>query len=359
MRMLSKSVIVMAAAGLVGLGGLAPAGLAQQISESTITGGSVGASGQGEIKALIDANKAGLTGDAAAIKRSRSSLQQPLRTPGVSAEFRTVYALALKSVLEPLTKDKRDEVAVSALAIAGDMGTRDGLDLLTRSLQDERAAVRARAALGFARTFTTCREGTPALIPTQVDAALRTIAEQMGKERDGHVLDGLGAALEAAGRIPDQRVEGARLKAIELMPTSVSAAVRRESGGPATQALQMRATRALFEVLRDTSIQLPEGTVVAAAGLAGDALVAASRRLEGGNVSEDERSLLSLIATQSERVVISAGSRLGAPVSESKLGELLARSEDEKFRAEAAKLASAEGVLCKAPFSLPGERFAK
>lgn len=356
MRTLSRVMIVVAAAGLLGQ---APVVRAQQIPEAVITGGSVSADGQAAIKALIDANKAGLTGDSAAIKRARGNLQQALRTNGISAEFRAVYGQSVKSVLEPLVRDKRDEVAVSALAIAGDLGTRDGLELLTKGLGDERAAVRARAALGFARTFTTCREGTPALIPTQAEGALRSVGEAMGKERDGHVLDSLGAALEAAARVPDRSVEGLRLKAIEMLPTSVSAIVRRDGAETSGLALQMRATRTLFEVLRDRSIQIPEAVVVQAAGLAGDALAAASRRLDGGAVSESERSLLSLIATQSERVVISAGERLGASVSEAKLGELVAKSEDDRFKAEAGKLLSAEGVLCKAPFSLPSDRFSK
>lgn len=355
MRTLFRVMIVVAAAGTLGL---SPASRAQQIPDSVITGNSVGADGQSAIRALIDSNKAGLTGDESTIKRSRLALQQPLRTQGISSNFRTAYGELIKSVLQPLIKDKRDEVAVSALAIAGELGTRDGMDLLADGLKDERAAVRARSALGFARTFTTCLEGTPALIPTQVESALGTLASAMSSERDAHVLDALGAAMEAAARIPERKLEGVRLRAVDVISSSVSPIVRKDGVG--SFPLQMRVTRILYEVLRDDSVKIPEESVKQAAGLAGDALSAVSRRLGGADaVSEGDRSLLSLIATQSERVVISAGARLGAAVSEAKLGDMVAKNEDDRFRTEALKLASGEGVLGKAPFSLPADRFNK
>lgn len=354
----SLRVLILAAASLV----LVPGGTgawAQQISPEVVRGTSVGGEAQSAIKALVDGQKGGLTGDDAAIRRSRNALIEPLRTSGVSVEFRTAYSSALKSVIEPLIVHQQDAVAVSALAIAGELGTRDGLDLLARGLQDKRAGVRVRAALGYARTFVTCRDGTPALIPNQVDIALRALSTAMKTEADPSVLDSLAAGFESAMQIPDARVEGARAKATDMLATGASDLTRRLGATEAVIPVQIRVTRAMFELLRDAQVSLAPEINTQCAGAAGDTLAALLKRVDAGNISEGERASMSLLATQSERVIITAGSRMNAPLTEGKLGDMLAKSEDDRFKTEVIKVIGAGGVLCSAPFNFKADRFAK
>lgn len=331
----------------------------QQIPESVVQGTSLGSEGQAAIRSLVDSNKAGLTGDSGAMKRARNSLIEPLRVAGASVEFRTAYSSAVRPVIEGLVGSERDAVAVSALSIAGELGTRDGLDLLAKGLSDARPQVKVRAALGYARTFVTCREGAPALIPSQVDVALRAIETAMGKETDGDVLDSLGAAIESAIQIPDSKVEGARAKAALLLATSASAVIRRDGAVEGLVPLNGRATRVLFELMRDPNVNLSNEVSVQSAGYAGDVLTRVLRRMESGELSESERAQTARIVTQAERVVITAASRMNQAVSENKLGELVLSGQADRFKQEVVRMAGAGGVLTSPPFGFKADRFTK
>lgn len=334
----------------------------QQIPDTVITSGSVSKDGLDAINALVNSAKAGLSStNQDELKRARTALLTPLRVTGVSSDFRTAYSSVVTPVLQPLIADKRDTVAVSALSIAGELCTREGLELSAKGLADTRPQVRVRAALAHARTFVACRDSAPALLPAQVDTSLKALQTMMTSEQDGHVLDALGSALEAAMRIPDTKVEGSHAKAFDAMTSGASAAIRRQQGAIALVPLEIRATRAMYEYLRDHPAPgVSNPAAVQAAGTAGDAIHAASKHLETpGGISDELRGQLSLVATQGERVILSSGERLKLSMSEAKLGDMLAKGEDEKFKAEVAKLLGPGGTLTKPPFGLPAERFTK
>lgn len=345
-------------------GVMAQATFGQGIPEGVITATSISADGAAAIKSTIDTSKGGLTGDASTLKRSRSTLAGPLRTPGVSIAFRDAYTAQLIPVLRPLFTDKRDDVAINAIVLASELGTKPAVDLLTSALKDPRQSIRVRAGMGFARTFVTIREGTPALLSGQADAALVTLGDALGTETDPAVLDAIGTGLESAVKVPDTRMEGFRVKALSALVKGVSGAVRKAAAAQPTpidvSALELRATKVLFDALSLQQTPLPADLLVETGGLAGDVLASVNKRVQNGNLTEAQRNTLSIIATQSERVVIACTQKLDKPAAaEMKLGETLAKGEDDKFRADAAKIIGAEGVLTRPPFGLSTERFSQ
>lgn len=351
-----------------GMGLIGPVGAAMGqtgIPEQVITGGPVSPDGLAAIKQLIADNTAGLASDdPALVRRARQTLTAPLREPAATTDFRTAFAAEIVETLRLMARGERENAAINALVVAGELGTREGVDILTAALEDKRPAIRARAALGLKRTFTICADArTPALLARQVDAAVAALERASASESDGLVLDAIAAGLEGAAGIPEAKLEGVREKAVLALIRVVNSGAARlgaaaGAGAEAGAVLELRGTRALFDILQNTAVQLNNASLVEAAGMGGEALARVACRLKAGEVAPEDRQRLALIATQAERVVVFASSRLGQQRNEVRIGDAVARADDARVQAEVTRLAGDAGDLTKAPFSLPAARFA-
>lgn len=318
-------------------GAIVPAhsALAQNIPDQVVTGAAADTSA---VRALVDQHKSGLTGDSATIRRSRNALIEPLRRTGVSpsAAFRNEMSSQLRPVLDPLVGDKRDEVAINALRVAGELGSKDGLQLITRGLGDARASVRIMAAMAFARTAGVMGAGNRALTEFTFEGeGLTPLVAALDKETDPKVLVAMVSALDATMAIPQDKVPDVGMKASDLL---ISAVAKRTKGGNMNGALApmfSQATKSLFDQL---TAGAPATQARKAGGTVRDVLGWADKALVEG-ISEELRAELSLVATQCETLAGTAMGRVGGKLKKSYgLGQLISSGNDAAFRRAAAEL---------------------
>jgi hypothetical protein len=315
------------------------------------------------IAAVVEAARAGLTSDdPAVISRTRTGVLTPLRAAGVGLGFRVEYAQQLVPALRSLAADKRDEVAVNALRIAGELGTRSAADVLVEALKDPREAVRLVAGMGLRRTFASLAVGTPGLSPQQSLTLVRDAGKALGTEKSAAVAETLVIALESAVVVPDAAIPDLRLTALDELTAQVGARARAPDAGRAFVGPVLRAGRAARTALSNVNpADKPPtpATLAGVAGLAGDTLAMVVRRL-AAQPDAGERAELATLAGQSEAVYALAHTGLGGSPTSLRLEPLITPdgTKDEQFVAAVAKLIGPGGTLTQPPFSFKPERFA-
>lgn len=340
------------------LGGVAFAQIGSALPEDVSRTPAVTADQKAAIQRLIADNTAGLSSDAAAIRRARNALVAPLRVGRISSAFRLDYSSQLLPVIRPLLASDKPEVSVNAVRLAGELGTRSGMDLLEAALKDKRPEVRVMAAMGFARTFNTAREGSTPLIPAQTDPSIAALSAALGTENESTVLDALFGALQSAAKVPDDSIQGLRTRALEEIGSQAASLAQRAK--PEQDAVLLRATKALFDELSGDAANRPSQAAIKNAGAAAGDAAALILRRSSGDLSADHRAQLGLLGDQASLLYYVAAGRGGASAAaKPKLGDAVrdtASSGGGELKTEAAKLFDA---LTKSPFSLPRERFNK
>ena len=314
----------------------------------------------GEYKKLVDANKVGLTGKPDAIRRSREALQTPLLVPKISVTFRQKYSdLLVDPVLKPLVADPRDEVAINALILSGNVATSASLRLAEAGLADKRPSVRFAAAMAYRSTFRACVRELPALSANQATAAVRLLQKTLAGEQDPMVQDGILQAIAVACEVPDLTLPGVGQTAAEGLAVSAGDLARREGSGMAGYRPLVTAGKALFDLVSNQAMVLPNSALIAEGGYTGDVVSMARKRL-ASPIDEDERSQLALVVGQANLIYSLAQSRLGSgqPLG-AKFDEMVRNKQDDAFRQDVERLIGKDGALTKPPFSLDPNRFAK
>lgn len=344
--------------------------LAVPVSHAWAQGGSLGAAimtssdltqpQKDEIRKLVDANKEGLRGDPAAIKRSRNALLEPMKEPQISVAFRLEYTRQLSTVLRPLITDAREVVAVNALRLAGELATATSVEMLSDALKDKRAGVRYAAAAGFESTFQSLRRTVPALGGAQASRAIATLEQALLAETDPRVLEGLTLAMQEASKIPKAQVEGMRDVSTLSLARAVSAkAADRTIGAWADPAFR-RAVLAVRTTVTNPNINEPElqaTTLRQAAGMAGDLLALAAERMKSaGNGDAD----LALMVNEAETAIFFISGKLGVTnAKEYKLHELVAQGKAAEFLRQVQQLIGPNGVLTSQNFGFADDHFTK
>lgn len=368
--------ILLLAAALVGL--VAPACLAQGggLPADIITAPTLSDAQKQRVREFVDQHKAGLTGDALEIRRSRNALLEPMRNEGISVPFRLEYAAAIEPVIRPLIASAKPIIAVNAVRIAGELATPKALDLLEPAIADKRPAVRYEAVVGFARTFQSAERSSPAIAPGQATAALQTLKNGLLQEKDWHVVEGYVQALKAGTRVPASKLSGVRAASVralsEAMGTRAQNANNPPGDGPGAEdpapmySAFQRAAQAMRNVLTNQDInepQLGEAEVKAAGALGGDLLANIRRRVLARELAGDafkwKRTEFALIVADSERTVFFATSALRAAAEDVHLAEKLQQGKDEEFAKDCLRLIGANGILTGNPFAFPDDRFVK
>ena len=301
------------------------------------------------LKALIDANKAGLTGGPAEIKKSRDVLVAPLEKEGVSVPFRTVYASELigSAELAKLAASDSDIVAANALRIAGQSATGSSLGLVLKSLSDPRPQVRYAATVAARAAFTAAKNNASALTPDDLSTAMRALGDAAVADAASQPVEGALQALVAARDVPGNRsiaiqrlTDAAGKRALKLV----------KAGEPADLAPFLRLTAPLQTDILDTDKILPEARksilvfsaqllmLVDAQWKDGDPDPAAVQTAKAAN------SLLSFAADP--------GQRYTGPFA-----DLAAPGKKQQFRDALQKLVGPGGTLLSEPHSIPADKF--
>lgn len=291
-------------------------------------------------------------GDAEAV-RARNRLLEPLRAAGrPSVRFRQEYSnRLLKSpkakTLAQLATSNPDQVAYSAIRIAGELATPEAADIVVKALKDKRTSVRIVAAAAIGRTFDAIRDSSPAMgaadalrltaplgqvitgdaEPEVVRVSIKSLASGMGVTRQGYESLRPAAYGELSGAV------GTRAKALQgsmapFMPSLLAAA---------------QVTREALQSLNDPRLRLDENGNKAAGNLSGHLLTLVMNRLgdlkppvEGDQEFKAKRELraqaLDLVAG-AEVCASQAMGALGRPLDPKGLAEEFKKGTPEGDRA--------------------------
>lgn len=345
------------AAGLLLISSLGQPALAQLgLDREVVAASAITADGEAKIVAHIDRNKAGLTKDAESITAARRQLLQPLREASVSSAFRLKYADLLVPVLGPMLSGANTDAAINAARVLGEIGAQKAADTLVPALQDARPPVRLVAAQALRATYETAMQGREtALGGSKATSLLNSIDSAFRAESDPAVADALISAMDAAAGVSS--IPNLRSAAIEAMGAAIQAKAKDPKSAMFATAFA-RAAKSMFDLVKDPAIgqSLTQESKKAAGGLAGDLLAHALRRRTAGKLDAAECADLQTIVRLAENVYLYAHKALGGNATGKKLDESLC-AENDNFRRDVLQLIGGEGVLTKAPFGFPAERF--
>lgn len=321
--------------------------------------GTLSAEDKALIQRYVDANKAGLTGgDAAAIEKSRKALLNPLMVgpnAAVAPAFRVEYAGKLGSTLEAMATDtKSDHAAINAAVIAGELGTREGLRILTTSLKDSRPAVRAAAAAGYRSSLVTARRGQPAFAARDAVTAVADLKAALEAEKDPFVADSITIALGEAISADPTKLQGVRAAAITAMAGAAGARAAAADALNNTPVLA-RASESLQGAVVEIApgLALDRESLQLAAGLAGD-LIAIGVRTDPASVSAEKKAEMTQILKQAENLYFFAHQKLGGKPTKVDLDQSWT-ADWAKYKKDALQLLSI--TMRRDPFSFAENRF--
>ncbi len=327
------------------------------------------------IKACVDANKEGLRGTPAEIKKSRNAMLEPLRGDQVSVQFRLEYTRQLVATLKPLSSDQDEIIAVNALRITGELATAGSVDILAEALKDKRPGVRHAAATGFKRTFVAIERTAPAIGTGQ--QALRTLdalKAALEAEGDPHVLEEIVLAFQQATKIPSQQLGGMRDAAMDALALATSAKLAKGGVSPDAERALRRGAQTIREAVSDNiganQPRIDDGVLRRAAAMAGDLLAYVYNRLKDGaldggaapnnpGTTDRRRSDLALLASESERAVFFIHEKLGGQPTDFELGKMIQQNKEAQFQKDVMQLIGANGLLTDTMFGNQDKRFIK
>ena len=341
-----------------GIAAGAPGQTACNIPDDVARSRSISESDRSLIRDCVNNNRAALGAEYDAVRRARVAMLAPLRVSGVSIEFRAAYSAEAELAIAPLVRSERDDVAINALRIAGELGTEQGARLCAAALADKRPGVRMMAAAGLGRTFSILQSDAT-MTAQQILRVLSDMAQAARTEPDPLVLDGLAMTYEAAFGLPTSTSELAQARNRALLDAATEFGGARDGKlGPEAVPAMLRISLALREPVLN-SPPPPANVLREVSGMAGDFLAHVLRRTSARDVGETERAHLGVLVAQSENLVSFAARGLNAAYAPRNLSELVASGRDTDFARRALDVIGAEGELTKQPFGHPRDRFVR
>lgn len=303
------------------------------------------------------------------VKRDRIALLAPLSDPQASPAFRLRFSEALAPLLGDLATSVSEIVVINSLVIAGDLATAQGVEVLIEGLASQKPSVRYQAAFGFRRTFESLASmTTPTMRPDQAESGIRAVTEQIEKETDSLVIDGLVFAAAEASRAP-----GLRSAALTHLGNALSIKIKSHGGKLAPEALAqsyLRAGAAVRDALTASdSGQISPESMKAATEMAGQIIAYCVQAVEAkalpsgdkGSAEAAIREMHAQLATTAENVLLLAVTHQGgaAPAAR-KIGDKLkagTTAADASFSEDARSLVGKDGLLSKDPFKFAPDAF--
>ncbi|MBL8764481.1 MAG: hypothetical protein JNM07_09465 [Phycisphaerae bacterium] len=335
-----------------------------QIPPDAISAPSLTDGHRNAIRAFIDEHKKGLSGDAAELRRDRTSLAQPLLGPNVSVQFRQEYARTLGPVLQPMLAASEHE-AINALNLAGELATPAMLQLLAQSLGDTRVSVRYASLVGYRATFDAVSRSAPAIAPEPLLGEVRSLAAAMLKEDNPQALDGFVLALGAASRVPEGQVAGLRSAALGALVRGVAAKAADAPGASLDNSrvlALLRGGQIVRDALTDPGRKPPAPELQKEiGGMAGDLLAHVARRLKavpsGEELEAPTRTLLAQLTAVAEADFFFAASALGGQPGQTSLSKDVSAGRDPSFLKNVETVIGGNGAATKPPFGFQAGRF--
>lgn len=316
-------------------------------------------------------------------RRARVALQRPLSNVAVTPAFRNAYGDALAPRLERIAGNpERQDLAVVAVQVLGDLATERSITVLERTIRDERSVMRYAASQGFARTLRATQTTALAIGPDRVTWIVDRLRDALAREQDPVVAYmHVRALMTASAKDQPTALAAVRTRALMSLASICGERVRKLGNTESDRAM-IPALIGAAEFLRDVLAEdtfarsLPRDFVLECAGLGGDMLAYVNRQilLRGAGAfalpeaSDGEavralkqrmRQLAVSLTTLGEVVVFFGKDALeaGQPVPAPNLArhlEVGARQGDDAFIRE---VRAVFDMLTRPPFNFPGDRF--
>ncbi len=286
-------------------------------------------------------------------QQAREDLLAPLRS-GASVAFRLAYSEAVMPGVTRLAAGPDERIAFNALRIAGALATDGAMGAIRAALADPRDSVRYGGAFGARRALEEVASKRFAPAPAQVERLVGALAEQIKKEAEPGVVEGLISAFDAVG--PDPATRSAALASMCSAMTSQAAAFGAGSGAPEAWAYAFqRAVKVSQAALLEQGRvgNLDESLAKGAAQMCGQLLAHVVKRLESfkpGESREAETAALQDLASAAEGTLIFIDANLTKRTPPQQAIRA-AFPDTGKVAAEAAKWAGAKGLLTQPPYA--------
>lgn len=331
------------------------------LSPKTVTSPDLNDDQKAEVKAFVNANEKGLSGDPLEIKKSRNTFLQPFKNQQVSVAFRLEYTRDLVPVLRPLLASESEVIAVNAARVAGELATAGSVELLADALNDKREGVRYAAASGFENTFKAMQGTVPALGGTPALRMVDTVKAGLVREKNPRVMEGLVLALQEASRVSEKQVEGMRDAGVKALSEAVVAKVADRKISPDADPALRRAILTVRLAVTNQNINAPSlqrSTLLAGAEMAGDLLGVASERMKAESGADAD---LALMVKEAETAIFFIQSQLAAnpPPKDFKVWQQIQQGNSAEYLKQVLQIIGPNGILTTAPFNFKDDRFIK
>lgn len=222
------------------------------LSVSIVEATSVGGTQRDQINSFASHwSERALTSDAQQTSRAQAKLLEPLVGARVSISFRRAYDEALGSYFDQLASKGDIGSTLSALRIAGELGTENSIKLIIEGLDHSDAGVRIFAAGRSGRAFRTTASNGAALSVVDLDALISKL-EAVSAGGDRALV---GASIQALGQgcsLPSNEFLAQRARCLSVMCNTASELVLDDSDLQSRARLSMLASSsATFSLLQN------------------------------------------------------------------------------------------------------------
>lgn len=335
--------------GALNLALVSPAyGQTTSLPLSTIEAASVGGSQQSQIASFVDHWSERATGDdAQQAARAQTKLLEPLINTRVSISFRRAYSDALGSYFDQLETNGDISSTMSALRLAGELGSTRGTRLILNGLNNEDIGVQIFAAGRAGRTFRTTAANGPAMSANDLSSLIAKLDSVASSSDDQSLVSACVQALGYGTTLPSDDFLASRAECISAMCDAAGAQL---TGGTSDLESRVRiamlasgaATNSLLQVGEDSN----KDAIKSAVALGADMIsIALSDVLNNSMPPVGDRDLHVTLTRSGESLLYFAlrehadlNRRPAGNVQQTAFADLIEAGEDRSFRNQAALL---------------------
>lgn len=329
----------------------------QTLPEALLSKGKLSDADQAQVNAFIELHRPNLSGDPEQIKAARGSLLRPL-AGSVSTDFRVSYANALRPALEPLVTSPKEQVAINALRIMGEVATNASVPVLLKALDPAttvNTSVRYAACFGATKLFEVNARQARTVSGADLRSLVTVLAGAINSFPDPLVADESVRALALALDITDLKDDPA-FKGDVVGQLAKAAGTRAQSIKDASTSQSLpsviRAARALRDVITSDAgsavAQIKDATYKESAGFAGD-LAAAVLRLRAAGTGAFDGALIDQATGAAATIITLSYDRLSKGGNKADAPKNVEKNLQVLF--------GESGVLSKPPFGFAADRF--
>jgi hypothetical protein len=356
-------------AGMLALFVGAPA-LAQDIPDSIRT--NVNGLTEEEAKVVaqyVADHSKNLSDDPQLLKKDRDALLQPLEKANTSAPFRLTYEKSLIPLITQMVGSPKEMVVINGLILAGDLATDRAIEVILGKIGDKAPAVRFQVGYALGRVFQTVVKAPKAARDVVLKGAVKDLEGRIAQEKNAAVLDSfIRAGLDAT------KIDFLQNDAISAVARGVIKAAKNLNNPAGTREAEalLRAADQLQLVLAQAAgrgVPVDPNTAKDAAELGGVLIARVVRMVEKkelplaeGKPIDPLRDTSAQLVSASQKLIQFSGQSLqpGGTFTMPPLVESLKQGTvkgDATFVQDAQLLIGPGGMLTKAPFDLPAEKF--